>query len=317
MSSAQKRIVIAVGGNALIENKDKQSEQDQYLQVYKTCQHIFPLIEAGHQVVITHGNGPQVGFILQRAEIAFEQTGMDRVPIDVADAQTQGAIGYFFVRALHNLFLENKISKKAVALITHVEVDPKDAGYQNPSKPIGTFYPKSEAKLLSDQYGWTMKEDAGRDYRRVVPSPLPKKILEKEIILDLITQSHIVIACGGGGIPVIADKNGLQGSEAVIDKDRTGALLANELKADIFVVATAVDFVYLDFNKPTQKKLEQVTYDEMSGYLKAGHFAEGSMKPKIEAVLAFLKDGGKKAIITSPEQLGNALKDLSGTHITQ
>lgn len=311
-----KRIVIAVGGNALIEDKNHQSEQDQYLQVKKTCTHIIPLIEAGHEVVITHGNGPQVGFILQRSE---ESAGkMHRTPIDSAGAETQGAIGYYFSQNLQNLLLEKNISKPVCAVVTQTVVDKNDPSFQNPSKPIGSFCSEEESQKLSAQYGWTMKEDAGRGWRRVVPSPLPLDIAEKEIIKDLLAKGVIVTACGGGGIPVVRNENGLlSGVEAVIDKDRGAALLANEINADELVIATAVDFVCVNFNKPDEKKLEHVTIAELKEYITQNQFAPGSMLPKIEAVIQFIENGGKEAIITSPEKLPLALEGKSGTHITK
>ncbi|MBI5221201.1 MAG: carbamate kinase [Candidatus Magasanikbacteria bacterium] len=247
-----KRIVIAVGGNALIADKDHQSETDQSEQVKKTCAHIIPLIVAGHEVVITHGNGPQVGFILQRSEMCAEK--FSRIPIDTAGAQTQGAIGYYFVQNLKNLLQSNKLEQSVCALVTQTLVNKNDESFQKPSKPIGSFWSPTDAAQLDAQYGWTMKEDAGRGFRRVVASPMPIDILEKDIIKKLLADKTIVIAGGGGGVPVIKDEQGqLSGIEAVIDKDRGSAHLANEINADALIIATAVDFVYVNLNKDNQK----------------------------------------------------------------
>lgn len=309
-----KRLVIAVGGNALIADKDHQSESDQNEQVRKTCAHIIPLIVAGHEVVITHGNGPQVGFILQRSEMCSEK--LSRIPINTAGAQTQGAIGYYFVQNLKNLLQSNNLEQSVCALVTQTLVNKNDESFQKPSKPIGSFWSQTEAIQMQKQYGWIMKEDAGRGYRRVVASPMPLEILEKDIIQKLIADKTIVIAGGGGGVPVIKDEQGqLQGVEAVIDKDRGSAHLANEIKADALIIATAVDFVYINFNKDNQKKLEQITVAELKEYIEEGQFASGSMLPKIEAVIQFLENGGKEAIITSPEMLTLALNGQGGTHI--
>jgi len=310
-----KRIVIAVGGNALIEDKNHHSEGDQFNQVNKTCHHIAPLVEAGHEVVITHGNGPQVGFILQRSELCADK--MDRMPIDSAGAQTQGAIGYYFVQNLKNIFQEKKMENEVSAVVTQMIVNKDDPSFQNPNKPIGAFSNEEEAKELQEKYGWVMKEDAGRGWRRVVPSPLPLETVEKNIIEILLKNKSVVIACGGGGVPVVREENGnLKGVEAVIDKDRSSALLANEIKADDLIIATAVDFVYVNFNKPEQKKLEKVTVAELKEYIVQNQFAPGSMLPKIEAAIAFVENGGREAIITSPEMLSKAINGESGTHIT-
>ncbi|HQL52628.1 MAG: carbamate kinase [Patescibacteria group bacterium] len=311
-----KRIVLAVGGNALITDKNHQSEADQYEQVKITCGHIAPLIEAGHELVISHGNGPQVGFILESSELAFQNKILDRIPIDSADAQTQGSIGFYLVQNLRNILTEKNLSYEVAGIITQSLVDINDPAFNNPTKPIGSFYTQEEAQALHEKNNWTVAEDAERGWRRVIPSPEPINIIEKEIIKKLLKEKIIIIASGGGGIPVIKKDNKLIGIEAVIDKDKASALLANEISADELIIATAVEKVYLNYKKSNQQELNKVNLKEIKKYLEAGHFAKGSMLPKIQAVIKFLENGGKKAIITSPEKLSEALAGKTGTHIT-
>lgn len=311
-----KRIVLAVGGNALITDKNHQSEADQYEQVKITCGHIAPLIEAGHELVISHGNGPQVGFILESSELAFQNKILDRIPIDSADAQTQGSIGFYLVQNLRNILTEKNLSYEVAGIITQSLVDINDPAFNNPTKPIGSFYTQEEAQALHEKNNWTVAEDAERGWRRVIPSPEPINIIEKEIIKKLLKEKIIIIASGGGGIPVIKKNNKLIGIEAVIDKDKASALLANEISADELIIATAVEKVYLNYKKSNQQELNKVNLKEIKKYLEAGHFAKGSMLPKIQAVIKFLENGGKKAIITSPEKLSEALAGKTGTHIT-
>jgi len=311
-----KRILIAVGGNALVESKEKQSEQDQYNRVKKTCAPLVELIEDEYEIAITHGNGPQVGFILQKSELAFQEQNLDRTPIDTADAQTQGAIGFYLQQNILNIIKEHHFDHKVATIVTQVLVDKKDPSFNNPSKPVGSFYEKSEALNLHKKFGWAVEEDAGRGWRRVVPSPEPIDVLEKEIILDLLNKKTIVVACGGGGIPTILENGKYKGAEAVIDKDKASALLANQVGADQLIITTAVNYVYINFNKPEQQKLEHITTEELKQYIQENQFAKGSMLPKIEAIIKFLENGGKKAIITSPDKLAEAIKGESGTHIT-
>ncbi|HBU06989.1 MAG TPA: carbamate kinase [Candidatus Magasanikbacteria bacterium] len=311
-----KRIVIAVGGNALIKDKEHQTEKDQYFQVKKTCEALLPLFSKNLEIVITHGNGPQVGFIMQRSELGFNQLKLHRVPLDTADAETQGAIGFYLQQSLDNIITKKKLNKKAVTVVTQVLVDKNDPAFNNPTKPIGSFYTKAQAKTLYKKYGWAVEEDAGRGWRRVVASPKPIDVIEKDIVQELIKNNTIVIACGGGGIPVVEERGKLKGVEAVIDKDFASALLANQIKADTLVIATAVDNVYINFGKPDQKKLEKINIQELKKYIEQNHFAKGSMLPKIQAVINFLENGGKEAIITSPNKLASALEGKSGTRIT-
>ncbi|HLB47129.1 MAG TPA: carbamate kinase, partial [Anaerolineales bacterium] len=281
---------------------------------YESMKHIAGMIEAGWDVVVTHGNGPQVGFILRRSELSRHE--LHEVPLDSCGADTQGAIGYMFQKALHNEFKKRGIKKDAATVVTQVLVDRNDPAFQNPSKPIGSFMDQATALKQKDAESWHVVEDAGRGWRRVVASPLPKQIVEKAAIENLIKNGFTVIAVGGGGIPVIEDENGnLTGAEAVIDKDYASALLANSIQADLFVISTAVEKVALNYNKPDQKWLDRLTLAEARKYMAEGHFAKGSMGPKIQAVIWYLERGGKQALITNPENIGRALAGETGTWV--
>ena len=306
--------VVAVGGNALIKDKHHQTVQDQYNAAAGTMSHIADMILEGWDVVVTHGNGPQVGFILRRSEIAAHE--LHEVPLDYCGADTQGAIGYMFQQALHNEFLRRGIKKQSATVITQTIVDRNDPAFQNPTKPIGSFMEEAQAREKMAKEGWTMVEDAGRGWRRVVPSPIPQTIVEADAIRSLIDQGFVVIAVGGGGIPVMQQENGdLVGVEAVIDKDFGSAILASMLQADLFLISTAVEKVAVNFNQPDQKWLDEMTVDEAKAYLAQGQFAKGSMLPKIEAILKFMANGGKKALITDPEHIKDALDGKTGTWI--
>jgi carbamate kinase len=309
--------VIAIGGNSLISDKDHQSIPDQYQAVQDTCVHIVDMIEQGWTVAIGHGNGPQVGFVLRRSEIAFKVEGLHEVPLDFCGADTQGATGYALQQALHNEFLKRGIKKAAATIVTQVEVDRRDPAFQNPSKPIGGFMTAEEAKVKQETEGWDVVEDAKRGYRRVVPSPLPKRVVEETAIKTLVEAGICVVTVGGGGIPVVADETGaLTGIAAVIDKDFASSLLGNVLKAELLIISTAVEKVALNFGKPDQKWLETLTLAEAKQYLAEGtHFARGSMAPKIQACIWFLERGGKKAIITNPDNISRALRGETGTTI--
>jgi len=312
-----KLAVLAIGGNSLIKDKQHETVEDQYKAVCETAKHIVGMVEQGFDVVVTHGNGPQVGFILRRSEIAHDVAGMHPVPLVNCGADTQGAIGYQIQQALDNEFLRRGISKRAATVVTQVVVDKNDPAFKNPSKPIGTFYTKEQAdKLKKEHPDWVIINDAGRGYRRVVPSPMPKEIVEQPAIELLVKNGFSVVGVGGGGIPVIRNDNGeLEGIDAVIDKDNASSLLAVNIKADVFIISTAVEKVYLNYNKPNQKALDKMTVAEAKKYIEEGHFAKGSMLPKIQAVVRFLEAGGKEAIITNPESLEKALKGETGTHI--
>ena len=306
--------VVAVGGNALIKDKNHQTVLDQYQAAADTMAHIATMIEDGWDVVVTHGNGPQVGFILRRSELAAHE--LHEIPLDYCGADTQGAIGYMFQQALHNVFLERGIKKSAATVVTQTVVDSEDPAFKNPTKPIGSFLDEAQAKIKMEKDGWTMVEDAGRGWRRVVPSPIPQVIVEADAIRSLIDHGFVVVAVGGGGIPVMRTPEGkLVGVEAVIDKDFGSAILACMIQADLFLISTAVEKVAINFNKPDQRWLDRITAAEARQYLKEGHFAKGSMLPKIQAILKYLDCGGKAALITDPEHIKDALDGKTGTWI--
>jgi carbamate kinase len=312
--SKKKVAVVAVGGNSLIKDGKHQTIPDQYAAAVESMKHIAGMIEAGWEVVITHGNGPQVGFILRRAELALSELHM--VPLDYCGADTQGAIGYMFQRALYNEFRARGIQKLAATVVTQTLVDRNDPAFQNPSKPIGSFMDEGTAKQRSTQDGWSVVEDAGRGWRRVVPSPLPQRIIEQPAIDALIKAGYVVISVGGGGIPVIEDERGdLVGVEAVIDKDFGASILSSGIGADLFLITTAVEKVALHYNKPQQVWLDRMTVEEAQRYLAEGHFAKGSMEPKIRAILQYFERGGKEALITDPANIERALQGKTGTRI--
>jgi carbamate kinase len=304
--------VVAVGGNSLIKDEKRKSVHDQYEAACESMHHIADLIQAGWSVVVTHGNGPQVGFILRRSELSRHE--LHEVPLDSCGADTQGAIGYMFQKALHNEFKARGLARQAVTVVTQVLVDQNDPAFQKPSKPIGSFMSEADARLKIENERWAMVEDAGRGWRRVVASPKPQAIVERDAIESLIKNNFIVIAVGGGGIPVVQDERGdLIGTEAVIDKDYASALLANSLRADVFVISTAVEKVAINYNKPDQQWLDRMTLAEAKRYQAEGHFHKGSMGPKIEACISFLERGGQSAVISNPQNLGRAVKGETGT----
>jgi len=307
-------MVVAIGGNALIVDKQHQTVPDQMAALAETSRHIAALVEDGWRLAIGHGNGPQVGFILRRSELAAHE--LHEVPLDVCGADSQGAIGYEFQQALGHEFARRGLDRQAVTVVTQTEVDANDPAFANPTKPIGSFLDdKAAAKRKAD--GWTVIEDAGRGNRVVVASPLPKRIVELPAVKALADAGFVVITVGGGGIPVVADKEGfLYGVPAVIDKDFASSLLATELGADLFVIATAVEKVALDFGRPEQRWVDRMTVSEAKRYLAEGtHFAAGSMAPKIEACTWFLEKGGREAVITDTEHLRAAVRGEAGTHI--
>ncbi len=309
--------VVAIGGNSLIKDKNHQSVEDQYLAAKETCHHIADMIEDGWDVAIGHGNGPQVGFILRRSEIAAQVEGMHEVPLDVCGADTQGAIGYALQQNLQNELRRRGIQKPVATVVTQVLVDRNDTAFLHPTKPIGGFMDEHEAKRREQEMGWTVVEDSGRGWRRVVASPIPQEVVEIDAVKELINAGTIVITVGGGGIPVIRNEEGdIVGAAAVIDKDYASSLLARLIKADVFIISTAVEKVALNFGKPDQKWLDKMTLAEAKAYLAEGnHFAKGSMAPKIQAIIWFLENGGRKAIITNPENIGRALRGETGTLI--
>lgn len=306
--------VLAIGGNSLIRDKDHQRISDQFQVTRETCQHIASMVEGGWRVVVTHGNGPQVGFVLRRSELAIQE--LHPVPMDSAVADTQGSIGYMIQQSLDNEFRKRGLGQHAVTLVTQVLVDKHDEAFRKPTKPIGSFMEREEADRRVKDEGWEIVEDAGRGWRRVVPSPSPVEIIERSAIRRLLSGNYTVVAVGGGGIPVIRNARGmLSGVEAVIDKDLASSLLARRIQADLLMVSTAVDKVSLNFGTPDQKDLDRITLSEAKKYLQEGHFKPGSMKPKMEAVIEFLEKGGKQAIITTPEKIEAALAGQGGTRI--
>ena len=313
----RKIAVVAIGGNSLIKDGKHQTVEDQYQAAKETTYHIADMIEAGWDVAIGHGNGPQVGFILRRSEIAARVEGMHEVPLDVCGADSQGAIGYALQQTLQNELFRRGIQKNVATVVTQVLVDRNDPAFQKPSKPIGGFMDEAEAQRRASEMGWSVVEDAGRGWRRVVASPLPKEVVELKTVRTLVDAGVVVITVGGGGIPVIDAGDGYyQGTAAVIDKDFASSLLAQEINADLFLISTAVEKVAINFGKPGEKWMDKMTLAEAKQYLAEGtHFAKGSMAPKIQAIIWYLESGGKQALITNPENIGRALRGETGTVI--
>ena len=308
-----KPLLIAIGGNSLIQAGQSGSVKEQIANANTTCRHIAKLIEQGHKIVITHGNGPQVGAQLIRSEMASQQ--VYQLPLDSCDASTQGELGYVLQNALRNALNALGIKIPVITILTQVVVDELDAAFSNPSKPVGPFYSKEAAEQRKRELGWEIIEDAARGYRRIVPSPKPLEIVELEAIRYCLSQGFVVIAAGGGGIPVL-DKGGVyRGVEAVIDKDKASSLLANELGLETFITSTDTDKVYLNFKKQNQLALDQISIAQAKQYLGENHFLPGSMGPKIEAAIDFLSHGGNSVIITRPELISEALEGRAGTRI--
>ncbi len=308
------KIVVALGGNALQDVDSAPTSEAQLSIIKKNTEYLVGLIQEGHNLIVTHGNGPQVGRILIQNEIASEVT--PAMPFDVCGAMSQGMIGYHIQQAIGDELRKRGIDKPVATIITQVVVDKEDNAFKNPTKPIGPFYSEEESRTIKDEKNYDMVEDSGRGYRRVVPSPMPKRIVEIDTIKTLINSDVVVITVGGGGIPVIEENNYLKGIAAVIDKDLASEKLAEDINADILIMLTAVERVAINFGTPEQKNLDIVTVDEMKQYSKEGHFAPGSMLPKVEAAIRFVESKlGRKAIITSLEKVNEALKGLSGTII--
>lgn len=311
---SKRTAVIAIGGNSLISAKGKESLEDQHMAVYETTRHIADIIETGYQVVVTHGNGPQVGFILARSDLAAHE--IHRISLVIAVADTQGAIGYEIQQNLDNEMLKRGRRSRTVSLVTQVLVDKDDPGFRNPTKFIGGFYEESQLEEIKKNHpSWVLKADSNRGYRRVVASPRPLAIVELEAVESMIKAGFNVVAVGGGGIPVIEKDGLLEGVPAVIDKDLATCLLAEKLKADLLIISTGVPQVAINFGRSNEENLGAVRAEKMAQYLAEGHFPPGSMGPKIEAALNFLKKGGQEVIITDPQTLGAAVKDNKGTHI--
>ncbi|MEH7074503.1 carbamate kinase [Neobacillus drentensis] len=313
----EKLVIVAIGGNSLVRENGRDSVKDQYEAVCETATHIADMVEEGFSVVVTHGNGPQVGFGLRRSEIATEIAGMPSIPLVNCVADTQGGIGYQIQQALTNEFAKRGLNKKVATVITQVEVSKDDHNFLNPTKPVGSFFTLEQAEEMKTEHpDWIFVEDSGRGYRRVVPSPKPIDIVEKDAIQSLINAGFVVIAVGGGGVPVVkTDDDSYTGVDAVIDKDFATSLLAEQLNAETLIITTGVSRVCINFGKPNQKALEKITVEETKQYVLENHFAKGSMLPKIEASLNFLESNGKRVIITDPESLKDAINEQAGTHI--
>lgn len=311
----EKLVVVAIGGNSLITDPKNPGIARQWDAVRETCRHVADMIADGWHVVVTHGNGPQVGYIMRRGEIAKREADIHDVPLDLVVADTQGSIGYMLQQALDNSLRRLGMNRTVATIVSQVRVDPNDPAFDNPSKPIGGFMSQDEAEEAKAK-GWQVMEDAGRGWRRVVASPKPLQIHEINAIQALMLSGYVVITCGGGGIPVVRNEVGsLRGVYAVIDKDRASSLLAQTLRADLLLISTGVEKVSLNFNTPQQQVLDRISLQEAHEYIEAGHFAKGSMLPKIEATVDFVHNGGPQAIITNPANLTRALHGETGTRI--
>ncbi|GAB4308106.1 carbamate kinase [Pseudothermotoga elfii] len=308
----KKTAVLAIGGNAVNKPGERPTAENMLKALNEAMGYLSDMLEE-YDIVITHGNGPQVGNILIQQEMAKDV--IPPFPLDVNDAQTQGSLGYMIVQSLRNQLQKKDIKKRIAAVVTQIIVDKNDKAFQNPSKPIGPFYTKEEAEKLSRLKGWIMKEDAGRGYRRVVPSPKPLDIVEKDVIKMLLENDVIVVAAGGGGVPVIEKDGFLHGVEAVIDKDRASSLLAIEINADLFVILTGVEKVSLNYKKPDQIDLDTLSVKDAKTYLEQGQFPSGSMGPKIESAIEFVEATGRECIISDISKLKQALNGLTGTRI--
>ncbi len=312
--SAGQLAVVAVGGNSLITDHEHTAIHDQSQAAALSAHHIAAMVAAGWRVVVTHGNGPQVGFILRRSEIGMHE--VPPIPMNYATANTQGSIGYMFQRTLHNEFARRGIARPVATVLTQTLVERDDPAFADPAKPIGPHLDEATARRRAAEQGWAIREDAGRGWRRVVPSPRPRAILELRVIRSLVASGTVVIACGGGGLPVVRDAAGdLQGVEAVVDKDHASSVLAQEMGADLLLISTGVEKVAVRFNRPRQRWLDRLTLAEARAYLAAGEFAAGSMGPKIEAVIDYLEGSGGRGLITDPPNIARALAGETGTWI--
>lgn len=309
-----KLAVVAIGGNALVPDSDHLSLESQYEKVKETAVHIADMMLEDWNVVVTHGNGPQVGMVLRRSDLSSHE--IPPVSMDYAGADVQGAIGYMFCRALRNEFLKKGVKSEPVAVVTQTLVDRLDPAFSNPTKPIGSWFSEEEAKEMAKENGWKVVDDSGRGWRRVVASPKPVEIIEQKAIVHLIEAGLTVISLGGGGIPVIKNDSGeLEGIDAVIDKDMSSALLAASLKANILLLPTGVEKVAVQFGKPGQKWLDKITVAEAEKYMADGEFPDGSMGPKMQALISYVQSTGGTGIITTPEKMRDAVKGVAGTHI--
>ena len=310
------KVLVSLGGNAILKHGQKGTAEEQEMNVHNTAKHLAAILRRGERIAITHGNGPQVGNILLQNEIAKET--LPPMPLDVCGAESQGMIGYMLQRALRSELESGGPNLPVTTIVSQTLVDAEDPAFKNPTKPVGPFYTSTEARQLRESKGWHIISDSGRGYRRVVPSPTPLDILEKETIIRLFETGTVVISVGGGGVPVIREKNGtIRGVEAVLDKDRTAALLAKTLGVETLLILTDVEKVSVNFGKPDQRALDRVTVQECKKYLSEGQFPEGSMGPKIESALSFLSGSpGRRVVIASLEMAEEALRGTAGTTIT-
>jgi len=312
----EKLIFVAIGGNSLIKGKRLTTVEDQHRAIRQTVCHFADLIARGYQLVISHGNGPQVGFIMLRSEVAHRVTGLHVVPLPNMVADTQGSIGYQIQQSLNNELAMRGVEGFCVTIVTQVVVDRDDPGFRKPAKPVGGFYDDEHLESIRRDYPeWMLVNEPGRGFRRVVPSPEPREVVERPVVETLLKNGYHVVTVGGGGIPVIRTTKGLQGVDAVIDKDLASSLLANQLDIGLLIISTAVEKVALNFGKPNQRAIDAMTVREAEQYVREGHFAPGSMLPKIEAALRFLRGGGRRVVITAPEFVEDAVLNGRGTHI--
>jgi len=313
-ATARPVVVVAMGGHAFMQHGETGSIEEHERNASQICGSLMTLVERQYNIVVTHGNGPQVGNLLLQSELTLGT--VPGMPLDVLVANTEGFLGYVLQQALLNHLRRRKIQRYVVTMITQVIVERDDPAFREPTKPIGPFLTREQAEERSERLGWRIAEDAGRGWRRLVASPRPVRVVQRAMIGDSARLGHIVVACGGGGIPIIRqlDTNDYLGVEAVVDKDLTSSVLATEIGAELLIILTDVAQVYLDYRKPSQRALGAVTIEEIESYQKAGHFAAGSMGPKIEAVIAFLRAGGRRAMITNPDSLVDALEGRAGTH---
>ena len=310
-----KKAVLALGGNAIIQPGQKGTVAEQFRNTRESLGGIVELINQGYQLAITHGNGPQVGNMLIQQNAGIDK-GIAPLPLGVLNAATEGTMGYMIEQSLQNCLIQNKMKRNVITILSQVVVDKNDPSVKNPTKPVGPFYTEEQAEMLKKEFGWNMVEDAGRGYRQVVPSPLPLDIVPFQTIKNLVESDQIVIACGGGGIPVYIEDNGyFEGVDAVIDKDFASALLANKIDADLLVILTGVDRVCINFGKTDQKELAKMTVEEAQKYFDEGQFPKGSMGPKIQAAIRFIKGGGRQVLITSIERIVEAIEGKTGTVI--
>jgi carbamate kinase len=317
MPTTARTAVVAVGGNALLEGGGPATIAEQFAAARRLAPELCRLVADGWRIVLTHGNGPQVGFIMRRSDLVADiEPGLPQLDLDMAVADSQGSLGYILGATLQGELRARGLAQQVVALLTHTVVDPEDPAFQAPTKPIGSFYEEAVARDLAEANGWTVAEDSGRGWRRLVASPQPARIVEQDAIETLVDAGFLVVAAGGGGIPVVEDPDGrLRGVEAVIDKDFASALLARSVGADLLCITTGVDQVAVNYGRPDQRALDVVTPDEARCHLADGQFPAGSMGPKIEAALGFLEHGGDEVLITSPERLADALQGATGTRI--